>query len=87
MNPNTDTILSRILKNWVSQHQPPTYGRARLLAIVAITPRKKYNFSALIPRTEFNDCPIRGSNTNEWAPAMFTWFFEKSFTTCMQARV
>jgi hypothetical protein len=87
MNKNTDVILGRILKNWVSQHQPPAYGRAQLLSQASITPRKRFNFSALIPRTDFNDCPIRGINTNEWAPAMFTWVFEKSFTTCMQARV
>lgn len=87
MNKNTDVLLSRMLKNWVSQHQPPAYGRAQLLAQAAVTPRKKFSFSALIPRTDFNDCPARVSNTNEWAPAMFTWVFEKSFTTYMQARV
>jgi len=87
MNGNIDSTISRILKNWVSRHQPPAYGRARLLLAAADTPRKKHNFLALIPRTEFNDYPIPGSNGNEWAPAMFTWFFEQSFQTGIQARV
>jgi len=87
MNTNIDTALSRVLKNWVARYQPPAYGRARLLLQAAYTPHKRHNFSALIPRTEFNDYPIPGSNANEWAPAMFTWFFEQSFQTGIQARV
>ncbi len=87
MNTNTDKLLSRILKNWVSRYQPPVSGRARLLLIAAKVPQKKRIFSALIPRTEFNDYPMHGGNANEWAPGLFTWFFEQSFQTYLQARV
>jgi hypothetical protein len=87
MNGNIDSTLSRILKNWVSKHQPPAHGRASLLLKASATPRKRYNFSALIPRTQFNDYPMHSGNANEWAPTKFTWLFEQSFQSCIQARV
>lgn len=87
MESKIDIILGRILKNWVARHEPPVYGRARLLLLAAYTPRKKRSFSALIPRNEFNDYPMHGGNANEWSPAVFTWFFEQSFHSCIQARV
>ncbi len=87
MDNNTDITLKRILKNWVSQYQPPANGRARLLSQAANKPQKGFRFLALIPRTQFNDYPIHSTNTQEWTPGMFTWFFEQSFTTFLQARV
>jgi len=87
MDSNFDRMLSRIMKNWVAQHQAPAYSRARLLLMAAYSPRKKHNFSALIPRTQFNDYPIHSGNGNEWVPVMFTWLFEQSFNSCIKARV
>ena len=87
MRTNADTVLSRILKNWVAQYQPPANARAQLLSKACNAHRKKYNLSAIIPRTQFNDYPIHSTSANEWTPIQFTWFFEQSFTAGFQARV
>jgi hypothetical protein len=83
----SDTVVGRILKNWVAQYQPPANGRVQLLSKASTVRRRKYNLSALIPRTQFNDYPIHSNNANEWTPIQFTWFFEQSFNAGFQARV
>ena len=87
MRTYSDTAFSRILKNWVAQHQPPLDGRLRLLSRAAYVLPKKFSLSALIPRTQFNDYPIHSTNANEGTPTQFTWFFEQSFNAGFQARV
>lgn len=87
MRTYSDTAFSRILKNWVAQHQPPVDGRLRLLSRAAYVPRRKFSLSALIPRTQFNDYPIHSNNANEGTPIQFTWFFEQSFNAGFKARV
>ena len=87
MSAYSDTVFSKILKNWAARYQPPTNGRSQLLASAAGCPHRRFKFSALIPRTDFNDYPIRASNANEWTTVQFTWAFEQSFTAGFQARV
>jgi hypothetical protein len=86
MSTYSDRMLARILKNWVAQHQPPANGRARLLAKAENTSQRKYNFSIIIPRTQFNDYPIHSTHANEWAPIQLTWFFEQSLNAGIRAR-
>jgi hypothetical protein len=85
MRTYSDTVFSRILKNWVAQHQPPANGRGQLLSKASNVQRKKLNLSAIIPRTQFNDYPIH--STNEWSQTLFTWFFAQSIHTGIHARV
>ncbi len=66
MRTYSDTVFSKILKNWAALHQPPTNGRSQLLARAASFPRRRFRLSALIPRTQFNDYPIHTTNANEW---------------------
>jgi hypothetical protein len=87
MRAYSDTVLSKILKNWVAQRQPPVNGRLKLLESAASFPRRRFRLSALIPRTQFNDYPIHTTNANEWTTVQFTWFFEQSFNAGFQARV
>jgi hypothetical protein len=83
----SDNALGKILKNWSAQYRPPANSRSRLLSKAAYTPRRRFNLSALIPRTQYNDYPIHTTNANEWTPMQLTWFFEQSFNAGFQARV
>jgi hypothetical protein len=86
MSTYSDRMLGRILKNLVAQYQPPANGRLELLARALNTPRRKHNFSIIIPRTQFNDYPFHSTHANEWSPIQLTWFFEQSLNAGIRAR-
>jgi hypothetical protein len=84
MSIHSDRMLGRILKNWVAQYQPPANGRLELLARAENTPRRKHNFTIIIPRTQFNDYPIH--STNEWSQSLCSWFFAQSIHEGIRTR-
>jgi hypothetical protein len=85
MSMYSDNGLRRILKNWAAEHQPPADSRANLLSQAAVVQRKRYDLSFLIPRPQFNEYPMHG--TNEWSQSLFSFFFAQSIHASFQARL
>jgi hypothetical protein len=84
MNTSTDRRLSRILKNWITQYQPPADSRAKLLSKAVHVPRKKYSLLAFLPNPLYFDFPAY--NANEMSQTMRSWLFTQSMHAGLQAR-
>ena len=81
----SDTMLARVLKNWVAKHKPPENGREQLLSKAASTPIKKYNLSVFVPNPKFIEYPTYSAN--EWSQNPHSLFFAQSIHAGIQARV
>jgi hypothetical protein len=84
MSSYSDNGLKRVLKNWAAEKEPPRDGRASLLSQASVIQRRKFFFTLLIPRIQFNEYPVH--NSDEWSQSLFPLFFAQSIHAGFQAR-
>jgi hypothetical protein len=85
MEKKSDTLLHRLLKNWVNRQPPPANGRARLLWAAAHASQSKKVSRLLVSRSQFRSDPT--SYSDDWTQTLFTWINENSFQFGLQARL
>ena len=85
MDKKSDSLLRRLLKNWVNRQCPPDNGRVRLLWEAAHTSRNKIDLNILLFRPQIRSYP--SSHSSDWTQTLFTWINENSFQYGLQARL
>jgi hypothetical protein len=85
MDKKSDTLLRRMIKNWVNRQHPPDNGRERLLWEAAHVSRNKIDLTVLLFRPQIKSYPF--SNSNDISQTLTAWINENSFHLGIQARL